>query len=176
MLTFPGLGQRALFLITFALAAQVLSAAFLARELLANAFDWQVNTIPAGMRGPIEVLCSIALLAGVLGSIALFVIASKYILRANTQLDAAAGEFQLHMERQFDDWSLTPSERAVALLVIKGFSNEEIAKLRGTTQSTVKSQVTSIFRKAKLTSRMQLVVSVIEDVVTAIPEDEPRNS
>jgi DNA-binding NarL/FixJ family response regulator len=40
--------------------------------------------------------------------------------------------------------------------------------MRGTTESTVKSQLTSTFKKARLTSRQQLVACVIEDLVAAI--------
>lgn len=176
LVSFRGLGRNTTLYIAFLLTVQILSAGFIAREFLSNAFDWQIRTVSPEMRESLEILCSFTLLLGVVGSILLVVAGSKHILRVNTQLDAAAGEFQTHIERQFAEWHLTPSEKGVALLVIKGFSNGEIAKLRGTTQSTIKSQVTSIFRKAKLTSRLQLVVCVIEDVVTAIPDDEHHAS
>lgn len=160
--------------IVFVLTVQILSAGFFAVKILSNVFHWQVALIPADTQAVLEILSSFGLLLGLVGSMILLLKASQRVLRVNMQLDAAAGEFQMHIEKQFDEWHLTPSERVVALLVIKGFSNVEIAKLRGTTESTIKSQVTSIFRKAKLTSRLQLVVCVIEDVVTAIPEEEQR--
>ena len=76
------------------------------------------------------------------------------------------------MERQFQAWGLTPSERSVALLVVKGFSNGEIAGMRNSSESTIKSHVTSIFRKSGLTSRQQLVSGVIEDLLAALSQDE----
>ena len=50
-------------------------------------------------------------------------------------------------------WGLTPSETEVALLVVKGFSNAEIAGMRNCALPTVKSQLTSIYHKSGLQSR-----------------------
>ena len=170
-MVFRGLRWPALVLIGLVLLIQIASAGFFTLKILSELFLWQITFVPWEIQEVLEVLSSFGLLFGVISSVILISYASQHVRRVNTQLDAAAGGFQQHIERQFDEWRLTPSERVVALLVIKGFSNVEIAKLRGTTESTIKSQVTSIFRKAKLTSRLQLVVCVIDDIVSAIPTD-----
>lgn len=174
-MSIQGLRWPFVVLIIFVLAVQILSAGFFILKIMSEFFLWQITVIPWEVQEILEILSSVGLLFGLISSVVLLWVASRRMLRINMQLDAAAGDFQAHVEKQFDDWRLTPSERVVALLVIKGFSNAEIARLRGTTESTIKSQVTSIFRKAKLTSRLQLVVCVIEDVVTAIPEAEQRS-
>lgn len=52
---------------------------------------------------------------------------------------------------------LTPSERAVALLVAEGLSNQEVADRTGKSVLTVKTQLNRVFGKLGLKSRAQLV-------------------
>ena len=63
------------------------------------------------------------------------------------------------------DWGLSRSEADVAIFVVKGFSNNEISEMRGTSVATVKSQLGSIFRKSGMTSRYQLIAFVTDEVV-----------
>jgi DNA-binding CsgD family transcriptional regulator len=165
-----GFGWPVVAAIVLVLLVQVASAGFFILKILAELFLWQVAFIPWEVQETLEILSSFGLLFGLISSLVLLMFASRRVQRINHQLNAAAGQFQVYMDRQFETWKLTPTERHVAVLVIKGFSNVEIARLRGTTESTVKSQVTSIFRKAELTSRQQLVACVIEDLVSAIPD------
>lgn len=51
---------------------------------------------------------------------------------------------------------LTAAERAVAQEVARGFSNEEIATLRGSSPRTVANQMQAIFRKLGVGSRIEL--------------------
>ncbi|MCR8726660.1 helix-turn-helix transcriptional regulator [Frigidibacter sp. ROC022] len=165
-----GLRWPALIAIILVLLIQVASAAFFTIKLLGEVFLWDLAMIPWELQERLELLSSLGLLCGLVSSVALLLISTRRMSRINDQLHAAAGQFQFYIDRQFAEWQLTPTERHVAILVIKGFSNSEIAGLRGTTESTVKSQLTSIFRKANLSSRQQLVACVIEDLVAAVPE------
>lgn len=166
----PRLRWSAVAAIVLVLLIQICSAGFFTLKLAAEVFLWQVPLIPWELQEILELLSSLGLLLGVVSSVVLLMISSRRMIRINDQLSAAAGQFQYYIERQFTAWGLTTTERHVAVLVIKGFSNAEIARLRGTTESTIKSQLTSIFRKADLTSRQQLVACVIEDLVAVIPE------
>jgi DNA-binding CsgD family transcriptional regulator len=51
---------------------------------------------------------------------------------------------------------LTSAERAVALLLVEGASNEEIARRRNRSRHTVINQIGSIFRKLGVGSRAEL--------------------
>jgi DNA-binding NarL/FixJ family response regulator len=51
---------------------------------------------------------------------------------------------------------LTPAERAVALGILEGRTNEEIARARGTSVRTIANQVASIFKKLEVGSRGEL--------------------
>ena len=56
--------------------------------------------------------------------------------------------------------ALTNAERAVALLVIEGHTDTEIAALRGVSKRTVGNQVASIFRKLGVGSRVELAARI----------------
>lgn len=52
--------------------------------------------------------------------------------------------------------ALTPAERAVALAVLRGLSNEEVARERGCRARTVAAQLASIYKKLGVVSRAEL--------------------
>ena len=62
---------------------------------------------------------------------------------------------------------LTPAEQAIALSILDGLSNREIAELRGTSQRTVAKQVEAVFRKLDVGSRGELAAR-LADVGTTI--------
>jgi DNA-binding NarL/FixJ family response regulator len=49
------------------------------------------------------------------------------------------------IDGQFDRWGLTPAEREVALLMLKGLSHKEIAAVRQSSERTVREQARSIY-------------------------------
>lgn len=80
-------------------------------------------------------------------------------------LRAAQGEFFAMLNVQFDRWELSKAERDIALLTVKGLSVAEISELRHTSQGTVKSQNSSIYRKAGVNSRTQLLGALIDELL-----------
>ncbi len=80
----------------------------------------------------------------------------------------ASGEFLRVLQAKFDEWMLSSSEREIALLLIKGFSIQEIADYRDTKPGTIKSQSNAIYRKAALKGRNELVAYFIEDLMGGI--------
>lgn len=85
--------------------------------------------------------------------------------RMEAQLRAASGAFLELVDGYFESWSLTPSERDVALLALKGLSIAEIARLRETKEGTVKAQCNAIYGKAGVTGRPQLLSLFIEELL-----------
>lgn len=63
----------------------------------------------------------------------------------------------LTAERQRLLWSLTPSEREIALLICEGCSNLEIARRLKKSLLTIKKQATSVFAKLGVPSRARLM-------------------
>jgi DNA-binding CsgD family transcriptional regulator len=80
---------------------------------------------------------------------------------------AARGEMIKLIDAFFDQWRLTPSEREIALLVLKGIDNESIARMRGTAQGTVRAQCTGIYAKANVDSRAQFLSIFMEELLHA---------
>ena len=56
---------------------------------------------------------------------------------SRAQLRIAGQEYQNVIQKQFDTWQLTPSEKEVAALLLKGLSFEEMATVRNTKEKTV---------------------------------------
>lgn len=83
------------------------------------------------------------------------------------QLGLAAGAFHDIVSQHFDSWGLTPSERDVAMLTLKGLAIPEIADLRGSAEGTVKAHLSAIYRKAGVKGRGALLALFIEELMTA---------
>ena len=79
---------------------------------------------------------------------------------------AARGEMADLIDGFFDQWALTPSERDIGLLILKGLNNEAIARIRGTAPSTVRAQCTQIYAKADVDGRSQLISIFMEELLT----------
>jgi len=78
------------------------------------------------------------------------------------------------MERQFDRWDMTAAERDVGLLILKGLSHKEIATFRGTSETTVRQQAQSIYRKSDLPGKTAFSAYFLEDLLTpSVPAPGP---
>jgi DNA-binding CsgD family transcriptional regulator len=74
-------------------------------------------------------------------------------------------DIQFRMDQTMRKWQLTEAEKLVAILVIKGLSNKEIANLRQTSESTIRQQTTSIYKKANLHTRSELSAYFLENLL-----------
>jgi DNA-binding CsgD family transcriptional regulator len=69
------------------------------------------------------------------------------------------------IDKQFESWGLTPAERDIGLLMLKGFSHKEIAALRGTSDATVRHQAKSVYQKANVPGRTAFCSFFLEDLL-----------
>jgi DNA-binding CsgD family transcriptional regulator len=69
------------------------------------------------------------------------------------------------LDRQFDSWSLTATEKEVAMLLLKGFSHKEAAALSGRSERTVRQHAVSVYRKSGLAGRAELAAFFFEDML-----------
>ena len=69
------------------------------------------------------------------------------------------------IDEQFLAWDLSPAERDVALLLLKGLSHKEVAQVRGTSERTVSQQARAIYRKGGLAGRAELSAFFLEDLL-----------
>jgi DNA-binding NarL/FixJ family response regulator len=69
------------------------------------------------------------------------------------------------IQAQFEAWGLTPAEQEVGLLLLKGFSHKEIARLRNTSEITIRQQAASVYRKAELSGRAALSAFFLDELL-----------
>ncbi|MFJ1251943.1 helix-turn-helix transcriptional regulator [Cupriavidus sp. CuC1] len=97
--------------------------------------------------------------------------------RARAERDDAARaltrNFLQLMQDQFESWKLTPAEKDVALLLVKGLSLEEIAALRESRAKTVRQHAANVYAKAELEGRHQLSAYFLEDLMAPAPASSP---
>lgn len=124
---------------------------------------------PAGEGGGhlvLESFVAVVLCAGIL----FFMFELRALLakmtRVTTGLKAARGEMAEVIEGFFAQWGLTQAERDVALLILKGLDNDSIARIRGRAAGTVRAQSTSIYAKAGVDGRAQLLSLFMEELLS----------
>lgn len=78
------------------------------------------------------------------------------------------------MNTQFDAWELTPAEREVSLLLLKGYSHKAVAKMTDRSPQTVRQHATVVYRKSGLAGRAQLSAFFLEDLI--LPADNAAPS
>jgi DNA-binding CsgD family transcriptional regulator len=76
----------------------------------------------------------------------------------------------LAIRDQFKTWKLSDGEADIALLMLKGMTQKEIAHLRGSEESTVRQQAAAIYRKSGLANRSELGAYFLEDLLA--PSEE----
>lgn len=149
---------------------QVICAAIFVEDLARSVLGLRSTPVSWTWRELMEIFALFGLLLGM----ALAALQIRAVMRerrrAQETLRAASGEFVSLVQDAFDDWGLTPSERDVALFMLKGFANQEISALRRTSEGTIKAQATAVFRKAGVSGRPQLLSLFIEELL-ADPAD-----
>lgn len=73
------------------------------------------------------------------------------------------------IDEQMENWSLSPSEKDIALLLIKGLSMKEIAEIRQTHEKTVRQQAATLYKKSGLSGRQELSAFFLEDILAISP-------
>ncbi len=153
-------GRRQTVALSVFLVIQTLGTVFFVGDVIAD-----LSADP--MSGPliVEVVVTMALVLGIVfGAFALR--RTVKLLRAQDQaLQVARGALSDVIETQFKAWALTPAERDVGLLALKGLDVAEIAQLRGAAQGTVRAQLTRIYSKAGVSGRAQFAAFFVEDLL-----------
>ena len=80
------------------------------------------------------------------------------------------------IDEQLTAWNLSPAEKEVAFLLLKGLSLKEIAHLRNTTEKTARVQSMAIYSKASLAGRSELAAFFLEDLLLPARQSETNLS
>lgn len=70
------------------------------------------------------------------------------------------------IHEQFEAWELSPTEKEIALFMLKGLSFDEIATIRDTKEKTVRQQAIAVYRKSGLNGRHEFAAWFFEDFLT----------
>lgn len=146
--------------------------------------DSQTGVDPLHLAG--EALVMVLAVTGVLALWRSLVTAEARVARLDDDLHAARAEaarFRQEagdalrglgeaIDSQFERWALTPAEREVGLLLLKGLSHKEIADLRSTGEATVRQQALLVYRKSGLRNRSDLSAFFLEDLL--LPRPSPQ--
>ena len=147
------------------LVVQIVCAVFFVAQIALSVFGLPYPPISWQLHELIEIGAAVGLTLGVcLGALA-FNSARRRARQAEDALRAASGELMELINERFDEWSLTPAERDVALFALKGLSLSDIARLRATSEGTVKAQSAAVYRKAGVSGRPQLISLFVEDLM-----------
>lgn len=93
---------------------------------------------------------------------------AQWRARAEDQLD----QFRRAIGEQFEEWDASAAERDVGHLILRGLSHKEIARLRNTSEATVRQQAQSLYRKANLPNKGAFSAYFLDDVLYLPPPEE----
>jgi DNA-binding CsgD family transcriptional regulator len=82
----------------------------------------------------------------------------------------------VEMDAQFDRWSLTPAERQVALLILKGLGHKEVAAVLDRSERTVRQHAVSVYRKSGLAGRAELAAFFLEDLLLPMDHEQEHEA
>jgi DNA-binding CsgD family transcriptional regulator len=154
--------ERRALVLAVIICIQSLCGLFFLGDVIADFFsDEHMDTVHLVT----ETVAAFALIAGV---IYLMIELRQLLARFDqmeTGLRVARGEVVEIIETHFSQWRLSPAERDVALLLLKGVDNESIAALRGTAKGTVRAQSAAIYTKAGVDGRAQLISLFLEELL-----------
>lgn len=83
--------------------------------------------------------------------------------------EAALAGLGKAIDERFSAWGLTPVEREIALLLLKGHSHKQIAYSSGRSERTVRQHAVAVYRKSGLSGRAELAAFFLEDIL--LPSD-----
>jgi DNA-binding CsgD family transcriptional regulator len=112
-----------------------------------------------------EMLVALALALGVAFGVMVLRQTLEDMRAQDVALATARGALADVIAAQFTDWGLTPAERDVGFLALKGLDVAEIAELRGRAAGTVRAQLTRIYAKAGVSGRAQFAAYFVEDLL-----------
>ncbi|MCZ8156493.1 MAG: response regulator [Leptospira sp.] len=89
--------------------------------------------------------------------------------RTNRILKNPESSFWIEVKSQMDAWKLTETEKEIAILLLRGFSHQQIAGVRKKSLRTIENQTASIYEKASMRGKLELISFFLTPL---LPEEE----
>jgi DNA-binding CsgD family transcriptional regulator len=90
--------------------------------------------------------------------------------------EAALTGFARAVDERFAAWALTPTEREVALRLLKGHSHKQIAFETGRGERTVRQHAVAVYQKSGLGGRAELAAFFLDDLLLPASRAEAGHS
>lgn len=142
------------------LIVQTLATVFFVGDALADYLDGQLSP-----HLTFEMLVASALAMGMVFGVLVLRQTLEEMRAQDVALASARGALGDVIAAQFSAWGLTPAERDVGFLALKGLDVAEIAEMRGAAAGTVRAQLTRIYAKAGVSGRAQFAAWFVEDLL-----------
>ena len=151
----------------FGLAAILGLQTIAALYFIADGVDDVLGEFQTGIsvEAAMECLVAFALCAGIVFGSRMVLVMLADLRRQEVALEIARGALAEHITVRFNEWGLSAGERDVTLFALKGCSVGEIARLRGAATGTIRSQLSQVYAKARVSSQSMLVALFIEDLL-----------
>lgn len=147
-------------LLAFVLLVQAVATVFFVGDAVSD-----LLLDPGAPHTLFESLVAVALVLGVVSGAWQLRQTLERMAEQERSLETARGALGQVVARQFEQWGLTPAERDVALLALKGLDVAEIAGVRGAAQGTVRAQLSNVYGKAGVSGRAQFAAWFVEDLL-----------
>ncbi len=157
--------MRRTFALTLLFVVQAACALFFVSDIAMSVLGLYPVPISWTSREVLEIAAALGLVLGLAFGAHVLRRSLRELGVAQARLQRVSTDFVAILNDRFDTWGLTPAERDVALFAIKGLSLQDIARLRATSEGTVKAQTNAIYRKAGVSGRSQLLSLFIDDLM-----------
>lgn len=154
---------RPVLLTLLSVIVQAVAATYFVVDGIDDVLDQLGKGISAAML--MECLVALALLLAVIVGARNLRRALAETRRHQVALLAARGAMNDLLQLRFKQWNLSRSEADVATFALKGCAIGEIARMRNSAEGTVRSQLSSIYAKAGVTSQPMLIAHFIEELL-----------
>ena len=155
--------KRRAYMLAVLIVANVMCTAFFGMDVITDLESFGTDE---AFHLTVEAIAAVVLLFGT----SIMLLELRRVLQRNASMEigirAARGEMTAVIDGFFEEWHLSGAEREVALLLLKGFDNESIASIRGTATGTVRAQCASIYAKAGVDGRSQLMSVFMEELLS----------
>lgn len=110
-----------------------------------------------------EILATIGLTLALIEILTYIKALQKSDEKHELQLKYLTEDFDALVHKQFNTWDLTAAEKDIALFMLRGLNNIEIAGLRKVAVGTIRVQSHRILQKAGVSSRTELMSIFMEE-------------
>lgn len=151
-------------IIVAALITQIMAAAFFVGDSL-----HELSAAPDSLHPLTELPIALSLCLGTYFTVREL---RRLLRRSDDQARAlalASSAFLKVVEEQFSAFGLTAAERDIAWMSLKGLEVNDIARLRGAANGTVRAQLARIYGKSGVTGRAQFAALCVDHLMRELP-------